>query len=120
MLTNFVFISERINHVKKYNIWRIVLINGSSLLLLFYLSGSDAVKLRLEATYVSELVVFLAFSFFLVREVVFHFDKKLMIRSLRLGLPVMLSSGFGIVINFSDKFFLEKYVSLAGLSPYYL
>jgi O-antigen/teichoic acid export membrane protein len=41
-------------------------------------------------------------------------------RALILGLPVMLSSGFGIVINFSDKFFLEKYVSLSDLSTYYL
>src|SRR4051812_19800361 len=120
VLTNFFFISEKISSVKKYNIWRIIAINVASISLLFFFRGANAVRLRLEATYVIELVLFLFFSYFLLKEMVFEFDKKLMLRSLKLGLPVMLSAGFGIVINFGDKFFLEKYVSLASLSTYYL
>jgi O-antigen/teichoic acid export membrane protein len=119
-LTNYFYISEKINHVKKYNIWRLSLINLSSLSLLFMFPRQDSVKLRLEATYVTELILFAIYSYFLVKELVFKFDKKIIVRSLKLGLPVMLSSTFGIVINFSDKFFLEKYVSLSALSTYYL
>jgi O-antigen/teichoic acid export membrane protein len=40
--------------------------------------------------------------------------------ALKLALPVMLSAIFGIVINFSDKFFLEKYGSFKDMSYYYL
>jgi O-antigen/teichoic acid export membrane protein len=40
--------------------------------------------------------------------------------SLRLAMPVLVSAIFGIVINFSDKFFLEKYTSFKDLSYYFL
>jgi O-antigen/teichoic acid export membrane protein len=49
-----------------------------------------------------------------------RFDLKLVGPAFRLGLPVMLSAVLGIVINFSDKFFLEKYGTLNELSVYYL
>jgi len=42
------------------------------------------------------------------------------VTSLKLALPVTLSAVFGIVINFSDKFFLEKYGSFSNMSYYYL
>jgi len=50
----------------------------------------------------------------------FEFDYKLAISSIKMGLPIMLSALFGIVINFSDKFFLEKFGTLRDLSNYYL
>jgi O-antigen/teichoic acid export membrane protein len=59
------------------------------------------------------------FTFF-ARELYRKFDKKTAIAGLKLGLPVMASALFGIVINFGDKFFLEKYSSFADLSYYYL
>jgi O-antigen/teichoic acid export membrane protein len=34
--------------------------------------------------------------------------------------PIMISAIFGIVINFGDKFFLEKYGNFTDLSIYYL
>ncbi|RYY20033.1 MAG: hypothetical protein EOO04_20825, partial [Chitinophagaceae bacterium] len=37
-----------------------------------------------------------------------------------MGWPIMLSAMLGIVINFSDKFFLEKYGGFTELSNYYL
>jgi O-antigen/teichoic acid export membrane protein len=39
---------------------------------------------------------------------------------LKLAIPVMMSAVFGIIINFSDKFFLEKYGSFKEMSYYYL
>lgn len=40
--------------------------------------------------------------------------------SLKFGTPIMISAIFGIVINFGDKFFLEKYGNFIDLSNYYL
>ena len=119
MLTNFFYTSEKIKIVKGYNLTRIIGINLITLVALIYID-SDAVKTRLQFTYLSELLIFLLFIGFLIKELHGHFNLKLALASLRLGLPIMISAIFGIIINFSDKFFLEKYGSLRKLSKYYL
>jgi O-antigen/teichoic acid export membrane protein len=58
--------------------------------------------------------------YFFIRETIPKLDLKLALSSLKLGLPVMVSAIFGIVINYSDRFFLEKYTSLKELSTYFL
>ncbi|MGZ5133822.1 MAG: lipopolysaccharide biosynthesis protein [Flavitalea sp.] len=120
MLTNYFFTSERIQPLKKYNIARIVLINVVTLGLLYIFSHSDKVKVRLESTYIVELILLIIFSAFVYKEIRPTFDWKLATDSLKLGAPVMLSAIFGIVINFSDKFFLEKFGNYTDLSNYYL
>ena len=119
MLTNFFYTSEKIKVVKKYNLSRIILVNLVALWALYLIQG-DNVKTRLEFTYLSELLIFLIFVGFLIKDLSYHFEPKLASNSLRMGLPIMISAIFGLVINFSDKFFLEKYGSLKELSNYYL
>ena len=120
MLTSFLFTSEKIKQVKRYNISRIVWIHLASIALLYFMPETNAAELRLQITYALEFVLLLIFSVYVVREMHFQFDYKLAIASIKMGLPIMLSALFGIVINFSDKFFLEKYGSLTDLSNYYL
>jgi O-antigen/teichoic acid export membrane protein len=48
------------------------------------------------------------------------FNRNMMLKSLKLGIPIMVSAVFGIVVNFSDKFLLQRYGSLVDLSNYYL
>jgi O-antigen/teichoic acid export membrane protein len=120
MLTNFFFTSEKINHIKRYNIWRIICINVFSLGFLYYFQNKDTVGLRLEVTYIVEGILFLLFAVYPFKEFHFTFNKALVKNSIKLALPVMFSAIFGIFINFSDKFFLEKYNSFADLSYYYL
>ena len=48
------------------------------------------------------------------------FSIPLLFRCLVLGLPIMFTNLFTIILNFSDKFFLEKYSALSNLSTYYL
>jgi len=120
MLTSFFFTSEKISHLKKYNIFRIICINVFTVLFLYLLSGKDSVRTRLESTYVVELILFLIFSYYYAKELETKFSRKMAYTSLRLALPVMVSAVFGIVINFSDKFFLEKYGSFKNMSYYYL
>jgi O-antigen/teichoic acid export membrane protein len=119
MLTNFFYTSEKIRLIKNYNIYRIVVINLVALSVLYFISG-DAAHLRLSATYITELVLLCFFATYFVKELVPVFSKQLMIKSIKLGFPIMISALFGIVINFSDKFLLQKYGTLKELSNYYL
>jgi O-antigen/teichoic acid export membrane protein len=120
MLTNFLFTSEKIKQLKQYNFLRIVFINLFAICLLYILKNQDKVRVRLETTYLVEAILFFAFIYIFIREVNVRFSRKIALAGLKLALPVMLSAVFGIVINFSDKFFLEKYGSFREMSYYYL
>ena len=120
MLTNFLFTSEKIRQLKQYNFLRIICINIFAIAFLFILKNHDRVRVRLETTYLVEAVLFLSFIFIFIKEVRTRFSRKIALAGLKLAIPVMLSAVFGIVINFSDKFFLEKYGSFKEMSYYYL
>jgi O-antigen/teichoic acid export membrane protein len=120
MLTNFLFTSEKIKHLKQYNFLRIICINLFAVLFLFILKDYDKVRIRLETTYIVEAVLFLCFIYIFIKEIKPRFSLGIARSGLKLALPVMLSAVFGIVINFSDKFFLEKYGSFKEMSYYYL
>jgi len=119
MLTNFFYTSEKIKQVKAYNVCRIIFLNLLTVLAL-YILHENSVKIRFGIANAVEglLLLFFGYSFF--KDLSFHFNWRLMRASLRMGLPIMLSASFGIIINFSDKFFLEKYGTLSNLSSYYL
>ena len=119
ILTNFLYTSERIKEVKRYNLCRIILINVVSIigLLLF---KSNPVLIRLLFTYLIEFVLLILFGTTLVKQLNIHFNRALMLKSLKMGLPIMISAIFGIAVNFSDKFLLQHYGSLKDLSNYYL
>ena len=87
---------------------------------LFILKNHDRVRVRLETTYLVEGILFLGFVFIFIKEVRTRFSRKIALAGLKLAIPVMMSAVFGIVINFSDKFFLEKYGSFKEMSYYYL
>lgn len=119
MLTSFLYTSEKIRQVKTYNVFRIAGVNAAVLCAMYFLRD-DAVGVRLVFTYITELLIFGFFAFYLVKELVPRFDLKLMKKSISMGFPVMISAIFGIVVNFSDKFLLQKYGTLRDLSNYYL
>jgi O-antigen/teichoic acid export membrane protein len=120
MLTSFFFTSEKINYVKRYNVWRIICINIITIGLLYFFKDNDKVELRLISTYLIELILLLFFSYFLFSEMILVFNSKTAISAIKLAVPIMLSAIFGIVINFGDKFFLEKYGNFTDLSNYFL
>jgi len=120
MLTNFLYTSEKIRNLKQYNFLRVVCINISAVVFLYVLKNHDKVRVRLETTYIVEAILFLVFIYIFIKEVRARFSRKIALAGLKLALPVMLSAVFGIVINFSDKFFLEKYGSFKEMSYYYL
>jgi O-antigen/teichoic acid export membrane protein len=120
MLTNFFYTAEKIHRIKRYSLWRIIGVNGVSILALYLLRSQDPIRLRLIAIGCTELTLLALFYGDYLRESVQAIDRQLLIKCLRLGLPMMLSAVFNIIINFGDKFFLEKNVDYKILSVYYL
>lgn len=120
MLTNFFYSTEKIRHLQRYNVARILSINLACVSALYLLRNVDSVQVRLITTYLVELILFVLFAVTFVKEAGRRFNAQLARTGLKLALPVMISAVFGIVINFSDKFFLEKYGSFRNLSYYYL
>jgi O-antigen/teichoic acid export membrane protein len=119
MLTNYFYSAERIGLIKKYNIARIIAINIFVVGALYFIPG-DKANTRLIFTYAIEFILFCFFLRFLVKKFVPRFDRDIAVKSLKMGFPIMLSAIMGIVINFSDKFFLERYGDFKTLSQYYL
>lgn len=119
MLSNYFLTSERIRYIQRFNFLRLLLVNGLVLLILFFFKG-DAVGIRLKYSYMVELSITAVFFYFYIKAMSPSFDRQLAFKSLKLGLPIMASALCDIVINFGDKFFLEKYVGFKELSIYYL
>ena len=120
MLNNYFYTSERIKGVKWYNLMRIIGINVCSVVFLYLLKGQDAVKVRFAVMGIMEALLLLLFYPFAVKRMVLKLERKIISKSIKIGFPIMLSALFGVVINFGDKFFLEKYVGFKKLSVYYL
>jgi O-antigen/teichoic acid export membrane protein len=120
MLTNYFYTAEMIDMIKKYSIARVIGINVVSILALYFLKKRDAIVVRFISIGAVEAILLIVFYRYYIRNWVASLDKKLLLKCLKLGLPVMLSGVFNIVINFGDKFFLEKNVPYKTLSIYYL
>jgi len=120
MLTNFFYTSEKIARIKSYSLYRVAGINGISILALYFWKAQDPIELRFIAIGAVELILLAAFYGSYLREMVRVIDRPMLLKCLKLALPVMLSALFGFIINFGDKFFLEKHVDYSVLSVYYL
>jgi O-antigen/teichoic acid export membrane protein len=118
ILTYYLFATERIRQVKAYNIWRMIFVGLTVVAMIFF--RKDAVRTRLLFTFLSEFLLIMVFSSYLIREMVNRFSVRILLKCLGMGIPIMLVTLFGIVVNFSDKFFLEKFGDLRDLSTYYL
>lgn len=119
ILTNFFIISERIKVFRKYNMYRLIFVHIVVLSFLYY-TKQDKINVRLLYTYLTELAVLAVFFTWYAREMFPVIDRKIIFNSLKLGAPIMFSAIWGLVSNYSDKFFLEKKGTATDLSYYYL
>ncbi|HUB62364.1 MAG TPA: oligosaccharide flippase family protein [Puia sp.] len=119
MLSNYFVTSEQIGRFRQYNLFRLLLVNVIVVASLYFLRGNK-IHIRLEYTYLVEMLILLIFSVYYIREMKPGIDKGIIWSSLRLGLPYMLSAIWGLLSNYSDKYFLEKYGNAKDLSYYYL
>lgn len=119
MLANYFLTREQIKNIQRYNIARLLL--GLTLTIAaLYLFAGDGASIRLLALFAAELAVLGAFLPQYAREMRGHFSARMALKALLLGLPIMGSAVLGVVVNFGDKFFIERYCSLANLSVYFL
>jgi O-antigen/teichoic acid export membrane protein len=119
ILANYLVTTEKIAQFRKYNLWRLILVNVTVLVTLYLLKGSK-IHVRLLYTYLAELVILLVFSVQYLRDMTPVIDKRIIANALKLGLPVMVSAIGGMLSNYGDKYFLEQTGSAKDLSYYYL
>lgn len=107
ILSNYFIICEKIALFRRYNMIRLLAVNVLVVLAL-YLVDADNIKTRLLYTYIIELVVLMIFFSFYARNMIAKPDWKWMPVALKLSMPIMFSAIWGLLGNYSDKFFLEK------------
>jgi Polysaccharide biosynthesis protein. len=107
ILLNYFMTSERLKLFRRYNLYRLLAVNIISLAALYFIRA-DNINIRLYATYLVELAMLLAFMWFYIKEMRPRADWKWMPRALKLSMPIMLSAIWGLLSNYSDKYFLEK------------
>lgn len=118
MLINYFLTSEDLKRVQYFNIARIVLINVVVLAALYLGVFKDGALTRLTFTNATEIIIIGIFSIAYFRKMRFTFDRKIALKAIGVGLPILASAVLGIFINLSDRFFLEKYGTLKDLSLY--
>jgi O-antigen/teichoic acid export membrane protein len=118
MLLNFFLTGEQITRVQRYNISRLLLGLLLTIGALYTVAG-DGAAIRMLAYSAAELLALCVFfpSYALAMRGRFRADIGR--RSLSLGLPIMGSGVLGLVINFGDKFFVERYCTLPDMAVYF-
>lgn len=119
MLLNFFLTREKVVEVQRYNIARLLIGLPLTMGALYALSG-DGATIRMVAFYAAELTALCAFMAPYAKAMRGRFSLPIAARSLSLGLPIMASGALGVVVNFGDKFFIERFCSVADLSVYFL
>jgi O-antigen/teichoic acid export membrane protein len=119
ILINFFITSERILQFRKYNIYKLIIVNTLVLASLYYFAG-DQIYTRLLATYITELTILIFFFSIYIKRMLPQLNKSLLLNASKMGAPIMISAIWGMLANFSDKFFLEKYGTARDLAYYYL
>lgn len=119
MVYTYFMAAEKIALIQCNNLSKAILINA---VVIYFLSIShlDGVFVRLKYTLVSEFVLLLFFGIFLIKDMHPRFRFDIARRSLKIGIPIMLSAVFAMLYNLSDRFFLEKYSGLKVLAIYNL
>lgn len=118
-LTFFFISSDNIPNLQKFNILRLILSNGTAILVLYY-SSSDTVMLRLAITYVAELLLTIAFGSLIVKRFIPVFDFYYLKKAFKIGSPLMVAAIMATMINFGDKFFVMKYAGVSDFADYSL
>ena len=119
MVFNYFVISEQIRLLQLFNIIKMVAVNGAALLMMLFIPGDHAF-LRMSVSFVVEFAILGIFSISYFKAMRPRFDKGIVARSLKIGLPVMVGFMAGLVMGIADRFVLEKRSNLSGMAVYNL
>jgi len=121
MAFNYLLTSERVKAVQISNLFKAFAVNLFCILLLLSLKGHVNLAIaRFRVIYVGDFMVFFFCFSYYVRAMNFHFRFDLFAKILHFSVPVMLSALVGIGINFSDRFFITKYLDFKEMGIYNL
>ena len=77
ILANYFVTSEKIDLFRKYNLFRLIVVNGTVVAALYFSKG-EKIHVRLLYTYMAELLILVIFSLYYVRDMLPKLDGKLM------------------------------------------
>ena len=100
------------------NILGFVISSGASIILIYYFKFG--VLGRIVGVFLGTIFLFIFFYINYIKNTVIKFNKNYLTESLNIGLPVMLGSITGIILNYSDRFVLSKYLTMDIVGTYSL
>lgn len=118
MLTNYFLTSDKIDKVQIFNISRIVFVNVTVIAILFFAPADDQTLLRLKYSFLVELLIIISFGVLYLKQMSSAFDTEVAVKAFKISMPVVASAIIGLLINLSDRYFIEKFGTLRDLSIY--
>ncbi|GAH76882.1 unnamed protein product, partial [marine sediment metagenome] len=100
------------------NILGFVISSGVSIVLIYYFKFG--VLGRIVGVFLGTIFLFIFFYINYIKNTVIKFNKNYLTDSLNIGLPVMLGTITGTILNYSDRFVLSKYLTMDIVGTYSL
>ncbi len=116
---SYLYLRDRLGFARVFNIARVVMMNGASILAIAIDDGNSA-ALRLKFGYGAEIAIVALCVFLCRRDFVPRFVAGVSSRALGIGVPIMVSGAIGLIANLSDRYFLQRFRPLEDLSVYAL
>ena len=118
MANNYFMVIHLYRKIAIGNILGFVISSGASIILIYYFKFG--VLGRIVGFFLGTIFLFIFFYVNYIKNTVIKFNKNYLTDSLNIGLPVMLSSIMGIILNYSDRFVLSKYLTMDIVGTYSL
>ena len=116
-LNVFSVVTEKFRRFQIFNFIKIILTNVITFILLFYFS-ENRVALRLTSECLIGLLIFLPLVVIVIKNIKITIDKKMIDKSLQIGLPMMGTLIVSTLYLFADRYFIQKYSGLNALAIY--
>jgi len=100
------------------NILGFVISSCAGIVLIYYFKFG--VLGKIVGVFLGTIFSFIFFYTNYIKNAIIKFNKNYLTDSLNIGLPVMLSSITGIILNYSDRFVLSKYLTMDIVGTYSL
>lgn len=118
MANNYFMVIHSYSKIAIGNILGFVISSCVSIILIYYFKFG--VLGRIIGVFLGTIFLFIFFYVNYIKNSVIKFNKNYLTESLNIGLPVMLSTITGTILNFSDRFVLSKYLTLDIVGTYSL